>query len=263
MFRKLFDKASPILALLGGAIYGVARVAHDRFYESLDVTPEDVGLTQTTILGRAVLYLCFFLLASLIVLGVLVGATLLLRAVLGRFSSDRNWIDWLAKIVTGLLIELPLQFEYEFFFATLERRLASAALGLGMIGLVAAAIGFMRSTDSDKPKWGGGGVVAAAAVVLGMFFLAADRGEVLAERVLDGKEISGDNFALLNIHAERVCVEWLDDLVPADLPTNRPVMYLGEGDRWLVLVDHHEGGTTLRLPPGKATLSSITEDACA
>lgn len=42
-------------------IYAIVRVSLDSFYSALGLTPEDVGLTETTILGRAGLYFGFFL----------------------------------------------------------------------------------------------------------------------------------------------------------------------------------------------------------
>jgi hypothetical protein len=43
--------------LIGVLVYGVVRVAYDAYYTRLGVFPEAVGLSETTILGRAALYL--------------------------------------------------------------------------------------------------------------------------------------------------------------------------------------------------------------
>jgi hypothetical protein len=55
------ERARTILVLLGLVIYAIVRVALDSFYSALSLTPEDVGLTETTILGRAGLYFGLFL----------------------------------------------------------------------------------------------------------------------------------------------------------------------------------------------------------
>jgi hypothetical protein len=46
-----------LLSLVGLLVYGVVRVAYDAYYTRLGVFPEAVGLSETTILGRAALYL--------------------------------------------------------------------------------------------------------------------------------------------------------------------------------------------------------------
>jgi hypothetical protein len=46
-----------LASLVGLLVYGVVRVAYDAYYTRLGVFPEAVGLSETTILGRAVLYL--------------------------------------------------------------------------------------------------------------------------------------------------------------------------------------------------------------
>jgi len=60
------DKSTAILAILALIIYGVVRVATDQFYTNLDVTPEEVGLNHTLIIGRAALY-CVVIVASILI----------------------------------------------------------------------------------------------------------------------------------------------------------------------------------------------------
>jgi hypothetical protein len=50
-----------LVSLAGVLIYGLVRVAYDAFYTRLGVFPEAVGLSETTILGRAALYLAMTL----------------------------------------------------------------------------------------------------------------------------------------------------------------------------------------------------------
>lgn len=55
--RAIASDYKAIASLIGLLVYGVVRVAYDAFYTRLGVFPEAVGLSETTILGRAVLYL--------------------------------------------------------------------------------------------------------------------------------------------------------------------------------------------------------------
>lgn len=66
----LASSAPAVLGFLGLIVYAVVRVGHDAFYARFGVTAEEVGLSQTTILGRAALYFVFFLTAAIALLGV-------------------------------------------------------------------------------------------------------------------------------------------------------------------------------------------------
>jgi hypothetical protein len=70
LVKTVLEHATAALGLIGLLVYGVVRVAHDSFYGHFGVAPEDVGLTQATILGRAALYLTFFLAVSGAIAGV-------------------------------------------------------------------------------------------------------------------------------------------------------------------------------------------------
>jgi hypothetical protein len=55
--RRLLSDYRAFASLVGLLVYGVVRVAYDAYYTRLGVFPEAVGLSETTILGRAALYL--------------------------------------------------------------------------------------------------------------------------------------------------------------------------------------------------------------
>jgi hypothetical protein len=57
VLRRLLSDYRAFASLLGLLVYGVVRVAYDAYYTRLGVFPEAVGLSETTILGRAALYL--------------------------------------------------------------------------------------------------------------------------------------------------------------------------------------------------------------
>jgi hypothetical protein len=67
---RLASSAPAVLGFLGLVVYGVVRTGHDAFYARFGVTAEEVGLSQTTIVGRASLYFIFFLTAVVSLVGV-------------------------------------------------------------------------------------------------------------------------------------------------------------------------------------------------
>ena len=70
---------------VGLLVYGIVRVSYDAYYSRLGVFPEAVGLTETTILGRAVLYLALTASVGAILGGLWFGAV---RLGLPRFSGS-------------------------------------------------------------------------------------------------------------------------------------------------------------------------------
>jgi hypothetical protein len=77
--RAIASDYKTFASLIGLLVYGVVRVAYDAFYSRLGVFPEAVGLSETTILGRAVLYLALTLSIAAMFIGlwlVAVGASL-------------------------------------------------------------------------------------------------------------------------------------------------------------------------------------------
>jgi hypothetical protein len=67
---RLASSAPAVLGFLGLVVYGVVRTGHDAFYARFGVTAEEVGLSQTTIVGRASLYFIFFLTAVVSLVGI-------------------------------------------------------------------------------------------------------------------------------------------------------------------------------------------------
>ena len=72
--RMLLSDYKAAASLVGLLVYGVVRVAYDAFYARLGVFPEAVGLSETTILGRAVLYLALALSVTAIFVGLWLAA---------------------------------------------------------------------------------------------------------------------------------------------------------------------------------------------
>ena len=84
LIRGLASDYKAVASLVGLLVYGVVRVSYDAYYSRLGVFPEAVGLTETTILGRAVLYLALTASVAAILGGLWFGAV---RVGLPRFSG--------------------------------------------------------------------------------------------------------------------------------------------------------------------------------
>jgi hypothetical protein len=61
ILKPILDNAKAVAGLSGLFLYAVARIGIDGFYSRLHVTPEEIGLSQAVIVGRAALYLALFL----------------------------------------------------------------------------------------------------------------------------------------------------------------------------------------------------------
>jgi hypothetical protein len=108
-----------VLGAVGLIIYGAVRVGIDAFYERFGVTPEDIGLSQTTIIARGALYLAYFATLSMLVLGVVALITLpFISERRDDKSEPRDRASWLRRNAFLLV--------------------AAAA---GLTGMVAAAVG--------------------------------------------------------------------------------------------------------------------------
>jgi hypothetical protein len=71
VFSLAWSQGKTALAVIGAAVYAVTRTSLDGFYARLGLTPEDVGLTEAKILGRATLYFAAMAAAFLLLVSVL------------------------------------------------------------------------------------------------------------------------------------------------------------------------------------------------
>ncbi|MGI8686549.1 MAG: hypothetical protein ACR2MO_15915 [Acidimicrobiales bacterium] len=80
--------AKLVLALLAALVYGVVRVAVEAFYQEFQLSPDDLGISQTQLLGRAGLFLVLFV-AVLVAIVACTGA-LALRIIelVGGLTAD-------------------------------------------------------------------------------------------------------------------------------------------------------------------------------
>src|SRR2546423_345480 len=220
-----------LASLVGLLVYGVVRVAYDAYYTRLGVFPEAVGLSETTILGRAVLYLGLTVSVAAIFGGLwLLAVTLLLK----RSRAHRLPDPTLRTIFLGLSAVLALgaaalvaggdtlrsllgsnRFTYYCFerckfsllrpdqladFRASERRFAVEhpgyqVLDLGPAWLVAIPLGLVLLAAVAGLlllRAKGGRARVRAGVVLGLFAAASMAAGLLAPHlVAAGEEVSG------------------------------------------------------------------------
>jgi hypothetical protein len=271
----------------GIPVYGIARITLDRFYRSFDTTPEEVGLSQGSILAQAALYLTAALM-SFAAIGIIFGVIWLLvrpfvpnDAVPGIISvslglaplvfaglmaalqaarvrdpvHEQDWLDIsgetthprsVEEMAARIRADDPV---HRFFFGTWPRKIVTVIAYL-LISGTPALLAYV-----DEP-WALPAVIIVAIAVTG--FLTAERGRDLALKVRKGDGCRG---VVLGMHSDRVCVDWIEGARPPALYKRGPFMYLGEGERWLVLYDT-DRESTLRLPAGKAAISAPLDGSC-
>jgi hypothetical protein len=102
LLRAILADHKALVSLVGVLIYGVVRVAYDAFYTRLGVFPEAVGLSETTILGRAALYLAITVSITVVAGGLWLLAVSLQLKRSGAPSGDVGRSQ--RRLLTGALI---------------------------------------------------------------------------------------------------------------------------------------------------------------
>jgi hypothetical protein len=150
----VLKEVGAIIGVLGLLIYGFVRVAHDTFYNSLGVMPEEVGLGQTIILQRAALYLAFLFIASVAYASLAALPGMLLR-VLRHRRHRRRFTFPLGRIAFVLLLSFPIVFYIEFrqlfldfLLSTLATKISAAAILILSAIAILSAVVLTRKTSS-------------------------------------------------------------------------------------------------------------------
>jgi hypothetical protein len=280
-----FAHWTTLLAVGGLTVYSIVRVGHDKFYARLGVTPEEVGLNQSLILGRAALYLLLTATGVVAVAGLAILISFVLDWALSRYEGAENK-SGAASTVAGVVISLVANFatlgplvppELTEPDGGLEQEphwlisrpaiitvsglaLVSAALALAH-GLIASA---KRRREGKEERLFGlprawPVSVALATLVFASFVVSGRYGFVSGDAVARGLSVGPGPNGLLSVQAERVCADWLDDQPPFPFSEAEavPYMYLGQANGIVVLYDPTGVDTPLRIPAGKV---AMTED---
>lgn len=252
----LLDHYLPLGSLIALCVTAFYGLAYARIYESVGVTPEDVGFTLTQVLTNAAIGgLAFLLLATL-----LIFCTFIPVAPLRDDAAAREEVgSWRQILLNGIL--------------TLG--------GLALMCSVAALVGFLwvaptllpatvmlfflssfrrsRRKDSDHPlelrplsfrpvRYV---MLTALAVPIGLLLtglLTFTAAEGLGRRIESGEGLLGVKFAgvpFLGARAEPALITWTSGAPPVEMP--RCALYLGgaEGDS---LFYDHRSESTFRVP---------------
>jgi hypothetical protein len=268
------QRLTTLLPLLGVGLYGALRFGQQLFCNRLDVTPEEIGLTQSATIARAavvvVILLSFFALPT--------AALFLFGDVIGKIDRIMVRDQYYEDAMTGL-IYLILAFILVFsliilamMFSVVENmggpamRLVWFALGAYFVYWVIYEV-----TSSRKRRWrfreprGSSKaqsrrrarrlilhylrqldwrqearqplsiIMFLSAIIALSFALAASSGAHAADRVKTGKEVSiGGGFGALGVIGQPAS---LSNLPPTVDLSNKQLMYLGRSGQVIVVYD--------------------------
>jgi hypothetical protein len=252
------DHGKAALVLGGLVIYAVARVAHDAFYARLQVTPDEVGLSQATIASRAELY-AFVAIAIIVAAGALWVAFILTVAEVaaGRrrgkttgghrdeYASNVRILVSISLFV--LLSPLLLYLTERDFFRFVGRHVGLYVWVIASVFLMLVVAAWREhgndaraGAEPDRAKLVLMLALLAIAVIP-IYLLAERRGEELGNDAEYGYTIRAQRFATLSMHADPVCLVTSDPAL-LDLPRGLgPYLYLGTTGSTVVLYKYEEG----------------------
>lgn len=252
------DHGKTALALGGLVVYAIARVAVDAFYNKLQVTPDEVGLSQVTIAARAELY-AIVSLTLIIAIGAASVAVLLaleqaVRHRRGKPTGTPSNARILAAISASILaIPLVLYLTQPDLWNFFTRHIALFVWVMASLIAVFGVAAWYEHLKTNKTRQGLdraqlATILAIVAIaVWPTYQLAERRGEELGTDATNGFNIRGGGFTLLSVHADPVCLTASNPAL-LQLPDRKgPYLDLGTAGGTLVLYSYQKG-MPLRLP---------------
>jgi hypothetical protein len=222
-----------VLTLLGLLAYATARATADGFYGALSVVPEEVGVTYTSVLSRAALYL------ALVALFVIVGAESV-RKGRTRRSALRSAVGtcFVALFVFAVLLGQQL--------FLLRVTLLGLAVWLFVIGYTVYK--WSRLADPVPTRLAYWETLSRLAVVgLLTFALMLLVGRDLARGARRAVPFGPNFFQLFSVRSDVVCLRATNGPVPRERVG--PFVYLGEAQGTMVLFDYRSSDfNVIRLP---------------
>jgi hypothetical protein len=263
-----------VSAVLASALFGLY---YSDFYESLGVSPEEVGIGSTEILTRSVMggVALAFLFAFVLLLALLPTIAVLTpelddkTAIQRRRPAPLEWVGFLGLMAfAGLVINDASESEY--YQAFLEDPSEVPIIFLGAPLVIALWRTFKRSGPLLRLRLRFLGFVGLMLLPVGVIaiptvlpVLADDRAEdVRLGQAVEPLEVA--DLPVLGVRAQPARL-LLTDRQPGDLAQDRCLLYLGQGDGQLVAyVPSRE--TTLRVPTNVAATtpnSSASRHHCS
>jgi hypothetical protein len=222
-----------VFGVLGVILYAFGRFASDRFYGTLQVTPEEVGLSFVSLILPAILVAG---LLTLLILTVAKSLTIVNRLEV-RLSS---WVSSKGRPRTAerLTHVAEAVLTLGFYAIAVAIGIATRSLFWGAIALIVLYAGLSFADFNEprrhRPLWIGVGTTLALLALLVMAWVSAYS---LAARVKAGKEVSVNvAIQIPGLRAHRVYVQPVDKL-PNGLK-DRCMLRLGSSDGVVVLYDY-------------------------
>jgi hypothetical protein len=252
------DDALKVVGLAGALLYGLLFVAYRRYYEALGVVPEDVGVTNSFILPRAV---GFILLVS--VLALLIAA---LIANNNLPTPESRWFRWRQQVV-GTMLGLALAV----FLSRFLPDSAGILSRLGIFSLVvltsAVLVVLQRFEHFARIRIRATLVICFVVSLLVPAALVVMQARDSADRVLRGESVRALevlSIPILDVQANPVYVSWVGE------PEQRPAELFGNGPqpariKGLLLGTNLEMTIVLFIdvPAGRSTVARISSTSVA
>ncbi len=293
LVRAVFRGGTPLLTFVAAALYVVLRVGYDSFYGALRLSPEEVGISQTTVIVQAA--------ASILIVAVLLAYLVSVVLVwFMQFSAEINRLPSRASveiILAGALfvgygvLEWQLapvlsQLPKELNPITFVLRPSQPVTGPYVSGVFAALVGagfsaygvFLYARGRTMGVVGQAGVrglifVSVVALLQLTLVGSVQYGRVEAAVVQSGHPLNphssashGFDFSLFAFRADSVCISWVGPDQPASLDLSVPLLYLGRAESVLVLYRAPRGthltdsSGPIRVNGDKVVLTSVDEN---
>ena len=225
--------AAVILTLLGLLAYATARATADGFYGALSVAPEDVGVTYTSVLSRAALYLA---LVALIAIA--------FAPRIGKANTRRSALRSAIGVCLVALFVLAFVLGQQFFL--LRRTYLVLALWLWVIGRSVYAWS-LAGDRGPRNRLHYETLIRVAWIGLLTFTLMLAIGRDLASAAKDAKPFGPNFFQLFSVRSDVVCLRATNGTVPRG--REGPFIYLGQAGGTMVLFDYRSDDfNVMRLP---------------
>ena len=256
------------LTIGGFAVYGLVRIAYDRFYNSLGLSAEEVGIDYVSMLSRAAIGTSLGL--------IVVGIVLLWSYVTGATSIRlKSGTDWISTTASGLRVNISivgssLIAAYLTSVATGRRPPLLAPLGAGIAAVLlvvllvfraARAVPLQEYSDRSKERQSrregtlrvAQNVYAVASIIAAIILtlqLPFWMGGQSAQYVRTGEPLwtnSGVVRLLFDVQIRPVDVVWTQDSIYDPLLPSGTYIYFGHSGEIAVLY-HRQTDRIYRVP---------------
>lgn len=255
-----------VVAVIGGVFYGLA---YTRFYESLDITPEQAGLTPTQILSHSVVGgLALTLLVAVAVFCVFVPV-IPLQDDKASGEERGRWRDFasnaalsalalLVVIAIAAIAGVSLWASIQFFGLFTAMFFLAGSLRVKRKGWRLAPYPAALDLSLDRYRV----AFVAAALPLGLLFaclVTFAEAERLGEKASIGKAVRDPKIVglpFLGVRAEPALISWRPGVRQETVP--ECVLYLGSSNGSAILYDH-QSSSTFHVPSSDIAIELRSE----